>query len=283
MENLRSTYRLNNSVQIPKMGFGTWQLSDGDEAYNAVLSAIRAGYRHIDTAAMYGNEKSVGAAIKDSGVDRESLFITSKLPNSAHGYLPAREAFIESLKNLGLQYLDMYLIHWPNPMRNRSNWKQANRDSWKALEELFYNGKIRAIGVSNFRAHHLDALFESAVVIPAVNQIRLCPGDEDTKTVRYCRDQNILLEAYSPLGSGLALEVPLIQQLAKAYKKSPSQICLRWSLQNGYLPLPKTTSPERMTENADVFDFELVGPDMLDIAELKDCSGHAGDPDKVEW
>ncbi|NMP37502.1 MAG: aldo/keto reductase [Clostridiales bacterium] len=283
MENLRSTYRLNNSVQIPKMGFGTWQLSDGDEAYNAVLSAIRAGYRHIDTAAMYGNEKSVGAAIKDSGVDRESLFITSKLPNSAHGYLPAREAFIESLKNLGLQYLDMYLIHWPNPMRNRSNWKQANRDSWKALEELFYNGKIRAIGVSNFRAHHLDALFESAVVIPAVNQIRLCPGDEDTKTVRYCRDQNILLEAYSPLGSGLALEVPLIQQLAKAYKKSPSQICLRWSLQNGYLPLPKTTSPERMAENADVFDFELVGPDMLDIAELKDCSGHAGDPDKVEW
>lgn len=283
MENLKSTYRLNNSVQIPKIGFGTWQIKEGEDAYNAVLSAIKAGYRHIDTAAMYGNEKSVGEAIRDSGVAREELFVTSKLPNSAHGYKAARDSFVESLKLLGLQYLDLYLIHWPNPMRNRNNWKQANCDTWKAFEELFYSGKVRAMGVSNFRPHHLDALLESAMIIPAVNQIRLCPGDEDSKTVRYCRDHNILLEAYSPLGSGLALGVELVQQLARAYNKTPSQICLRWSLQNGYLPLPKTTDPERMAENAQVFDFEIVGPDMLDLAGLRDCSGHAGDPDKVEW
>jgi len=190
-------YLLNNGVGIPVLGFGTWKAQDGEEAYQATLAALKAGYRHIDTAAIYKNEESVGRAIKDSGIPREELFITTKLWNDIHTYEEAQEAFAASMERLGLDYLDLYLIHWPNPKPLRENdaWKKRNAEVWRAMEDLYNLGKIRAIGVSNFLPHHLEALLETARMTPAVNQIRLAPGVYQTEAINFCREHEILLEA----------------------------------------------------------------------------------------
>lgn len=197
-------YQLNNGVEIPVLGFGTWKAQDGEEAYQAVLTALEAGYRHIDTAAVYKNEGSVGSAIKDSGIPREELFITTKLWNGNHTYEETQGAFARSLERLGLDYLDLYLIHWsnPKPLREQEAWKERNREVWRAMEDLYREGKIRAIGVSNFLPHHLEPLLETARILPAVNQIRLAPGVYQAETVDYCRKHNILLEAWGPSVKG---------------------------------------------------------------------------------
>jgi diketogulonate reductase-like aldo/keto reductase len=283
MKALTDCYKLSNGVKIPCIGFGTWQTPNGDVAVSSVLSAIEAGYRHIDTAQGYGNEESVGIALKKSGIDRKELFITSKLTTSEHGYEKTLTAFEGTMKKLDMDYLDLFLIHWPNPIAFRNNWQEANAGSWKAFEELYNAGRIRSIGISNFHPHHIKELMKTATIAPMVNQIRLCPGDTQDEVVDYCRSLNILLEAYSPLGVGKIFEVPEMQALAKKYGKSIAQVCIRWSLQRGYLPLPKSVTPVRIKENAEVFDFELEATDVQLIADLKGCVGYSADPDTITW
>ena len=283
MNSLTDCYKLSNGVEIPCIGFGTLQTPDGDVCVSSVLSAIEAGYRHIDTAQGYGNEESVGLAVKKSGIDRKDLFITSKLTNSEHGYERTLAAFEETMKKLDMDYLDLYLIHWPNPIAFRDHWQEANAGTWKAFEELYKAGRIRAIGISNFRPHHIEELMKTATVAPMVNQIRLCPGETQDEVVDYCRSHNIQLEAYSPLGVGKIFEVPEMKALAEKYGKSIAQICIRWSLQRGYLPLPKSVTPSRIKENTQVFDFELEAADVQLIADLKGCVGYSSDPDTTTF
>ena len=281
--NTMETYTLSNNLKIPVIGFGTWQTPNDDTGVNAVLAALEAGYRHIDTAQGYGNEASVGKAVRMSGIPREEIFITSKLTNSMHGYDNTISSFEQTLKELGTDYVDMFLIHWPNPIKFRDTWQKTNAETWKAFEELYDSGKIRAIGISNFRRHHIEELMKTAKIKPMVNQIRLCPGDTQEELVGYCREQGILLEAYSPLGTGKIFAVPEMQKIADKYGKSIAQICIRWSLQNGFLPLPKSVTAERIKENLDVFGFELEDADMKTIAGLKGCVGLARDPDVTEF
>ena len=276
-------YTLSNNVKIPVIGFGTWQTPNDDTGVNAVLSALKAGYRHIDTAQGYGNESAVGKAVKLSGIPRGDIFITSKLTNSMHGYDNTMTSFEQTLRDLGTDYVDMFLIHWPNPLQYRETWQQTNAETWKAFEELYEAGKIRAIGISNFRRHHIDELMKTAKIPPAVNQIRLCPGDTQDDLVAYCKERDILLEAYSPLGTGKIFSVPQMRETAEKYGKSIAQICIRWSLQNGFLPLPKSMNSDRITENLDVFGFELSDEDMKMIAGLTGCVGFSNDPDKTNW
>ncbi|MDR2650304.1 MAG: aldo/keto reductase [Clostridiales bacterium] len=283
MKSLTDCHKLSNGVEIPCIGFGTWQTPDGDVCVSSVKEAIAAGYRHIDTAQGYGNEESVGAAVKESGVSREKLFITSKLNNSEHGYDKTLAAFEETMKKLDMDYLDLFLIHWPNPVAFRDNWREANAGTWQAFEELYKTKRIRSIGVSNFRPHHIDELMKTAVIAPMVNQIRLCPGDTQDEVVDYCRSKNMLLEAYSPLGVGKIFEVPEMKALAEKYGKSIAQICIRWSLQRGYLPLPKSVTPARIRENADVFGFELDAADVRFIADMKGVVGYSFDPDQTTF
>ncbi len=283
MKSLTDGYKLSNGVEIPCIGFGTWQTPNGDVAVSSVLSAIESGYRHIDTAQGYGNEESVGIAVKKSGIDRKELFITSKLTNSEHGYDRTLAAFEDTMKKLDMDYLDLFLIHWPNPIAFRNNWKDANAGSWKAFEELYKAGRIRAIGVSNFHQHHIEAILETATVAPMVNQIRLCPGDTQDELVNYCRLKGMILEAYSPLGVGKIFDVPEMQELSKKYGKSIAQICIRWSLQRGYLPLPKSVTPARIKDNTEVFNFELEAIDVQLIADLKGCVGYSANPDTTTW
>jgi len=279
MKSLTDCYKLSNGVEIPCIGFGTFQTPDGDVCVSAVIDAVEAGYRHIDTARIYGNEKGVGDAVKKCGVPREDLFITSKLWNEDRGYERTLEAFDETMENLGMDYLDLFLIHWPNPIAFRNNWQEANASAWKAMEELYNKKRIRAIGISNFHPHHMDELMKTAVVTPMVNQIRLCPGDTQDEIVDYCRKKDILIQAYSPFGTGKIFEIPEMNTLAAKYGKSIAQICVRWCLQRGYNPLPKSVTKARIIENADVFGFELEASDVEMMANMKGCIGYSTDPD----
>jgi diketogulonate reductase-like aldo/keto reductase len=283
MKSLKDCFKLSNGVDIPCVGFGTFRTPDGDVCVTAVLDAINAGYRHIDTARAYGNEESVGEAVKKCGVPRSELFITTKLNNPVRGYEKTIDAFNDSLNNLGLDYLDLYLIHWPNPLQYRDNWQKFNAESWRAFEELYNAKHIRSIGISNFLPHHIDALMKTAVIPPMVNQIRLCPGDTQDETVAYCRSKNILLQAYSPFGAGLIFDVPEMKDLAEKYGKTIAQICVRWCLQRDYLPLPKSITLKRIIENADVFDFELEASDVQMISDMKGCVGYHKDPDTTQF
>ncbi len=283
MKSITDTYTLSNGVKIPVVGFGTWQVQDGSVARDAVLAALRAGYRHIDTAQAYGNEQSVGEGIRLSGVPREDIFLTSKLANPIRGYQETLDAVENSLRKLGTKYADLFLLHWPRPAAFKDNWEEKNAQSWRAFEELYHQGKLKAIGISNFHPHHIDALLKTAKVAPMVNQIRLAPGDTQDEVAAYSRDKGMLLEAYSPLGVGRVFEVPEMQALAEKYGKSIAQIALRWSLQRGYLPLPKSITPQRIKENTRLFDFELSPEDVDTIANLKGCVGYSSDPDNISW
>lgn len=283
MKSLTDGYKLSNGVEIPCIGFGTWQTPNGDVAVSSVFGALEAGYRHIDTAQMYGNEESVGIAVKKSGIDRSDIFITTKLSNSVRGYRQTLDAVEQSLKKLDTAYIDLFLIHWPNPVKFRDRWQEANAETWRALEELYDAGRIRSIGISNFRPHHIEELMKTAKIAPMVNQIRLCPGDTQDEVVDYCRARGMLLEAYSPLGVGKIFEVPEMRKLAEKYGKSVAQICIRWSLQRGYLPLPKSVTPSRIRENTEVFDFELSPEDVRLIADMKGVVGYAADPDTTNF
>lgn len=274
-------FKLQNGVPIPSLGFGTWQIPDGDETYNAVKEALSAGYRHIDTAAAYKNEKSVGKAVKDSGIKREEIFVTSKLWNKDRGYESTLKAFEKTMKNLELEYLDLYLIHWP--AAKGDDWKEINADTWRAMEELYHAGKIKAIGVSNFLKHHLEALMEKAKITPLVNQIEFHPGQMQKETYDFCQQKNIQVEAWSPLGSGKMLKNEHLMKIAEKYGKSVAQVCIRWSLQNNVLPLPKSVTPERIKQNREVFDFTLDEKDMKAINDMPYSGGSGLDPDKVNF
>lgn len=276
-------YILNNSYEIPTIGFGTWQTPEGDVAYQSVLDALEAGYRHIDTAAIYGNEISVGKAIKDSNLKREDIFLTSKLWNSNHSYEKAKDAIKESLVKLDVDYLDLYLIHWPNPKEYRDNWQEANAEAWLAMEEAVEEGLIKSIGVSNFHPHHLDALLESAHIKPVVNQIYLSPSDQQKEIVEYNKKHNILSQAYSPLGTGTILNDEELKEIANKYNKSVAQLAIRWSLQKGFNPLPKSVNKSRIYENIDVFDFEISAEDMSRIDQKEGIGKEAADPDTVDF
>jgi len=280
---LTDTYELNNGVKIPIVGFGTWQTPDGDVAEKSVEEAIAAGYRHIDTAFAYGNEKSVGKGIKDSGVARDQLWVTSKLTGNDHGYENTKKAIDKSLSNLGLDYLDLFLIHWPNPIAYRDSWEKTNADTWRAMEEAQKAGKLRTIGVSNFRPKHLDALLKTATVTPQVNQIFLNPSDLQPEVVAYNDAHDILSEAYSPLGTGKIFAVDELKTMSEKYSKTVAQVVLRWSLQHGFLPLPKSVHEARIIENTKLFDFEIDEADMKTIDGLRGVAGLATDPDTITW
>lgn len=282
---LKDTYTLSDGVEIPIVGFGTWQMANDDNTADIIEHAINVGYRHIDTAAVYGNEESVGLGIQraiDKGVvTREELFITTKLWNDDQTYDLAKKALDDSLERLNLDYVDLYLIHWPNPVKYRENWQEANAESWRAMEEEQAAGKIRTLGVSNFMPRHLKPLLESANVMPTVNQIYLNPSDMQPEAVSENKKHNILTEAYSPLGTGDIFDIEELSDLAKKYNKTKAQIVLRWSLQHGFLPLPKTKTMSRVEENADLFDFEISEEDMKIIDGFKGRAGEGQDPDTI--
>ena len=277
-------YQLNNRNKIPAIGFGTYKAQE-DEGIAAVKKAIETGYRLIDTAAKHENEEAVGKAIKQSGIAREELMITTKLWRENLGYESTKKAFETSLAKLDLDYIDLYLIHWPANAKNYENWQKANNDSWRAMEELVKEGKIKNIGVSNFWPEHLEPLLEAAEIKPVINQIEFHPGYWQPELTRYCKENNILIEAWSPLARGKVFESEEIKAIAKKYNKSVAQICLRWILEHNALIIPKSSTPERIEDNFDIFDFQLNAEDIKTIDNLPQM-GFSGElpnhwPDRV--
>jgi len=281
--NLESTYTLRDGIKIPVLGFGTWQMPNDEHITKVVENAINVGYRHIDTATDYGNEESVGRGIKNSGVPREELFVTTKLHNRDHTYEKAKAAIDESLRLLDMDYIDLYLIHWPNPLQYRDHWQEANAESWRAMVEAQKAGKIRTLGVSNFMPHHLEALLETAEVQPTVNQLLLNPSEMQPDAVAANDKYEILSEAYSPLGTGKIFEIEELNELAEKYEKTVAQVVLRWSLEHGFLPLPKTSTLSRAAENADIFDFTIEDADMKLIDSLEGRAGRMESPDEKPY
>lgn len=271
---LTDTFTLSNGTKIPCVGFGTWQSANGQECYNAVLSALECGYRHIDTAEGYGNEESVGKAIKDflatGKCSRKDLYITSKLHNNFHSYEEAKAAIEKSLSDLQLDYIDLFLVHWPNPIKTRATWQKSNAEAWKAMEEAVDNGKIISLGLSNFQQHHIEELLKTARIKPVVNQIKFCPGINQPEVVKYSRSQKMVIEAYSPMGTGAIFGNEQMTKIARNHNKTVAQVCIEYVLQNDILPLPKSVTPERIKSNTEVFDFELTSEECKIISELKD-------------
>ncbi len=268
--------QLNDGYSIPQLGFGVFKV-DPTETERIVTDALEIGYRHIDTARIYGNEEGVGRAVADSGVSREELFITTKIWNDDHGTQSAFDAFDASLERLGLDYVDLYLIHWPTPAQDRYV------ETWRALEAIRESGRVRSIGVSNFLVPHLQRLFDETAVVPAVDQIELHPAHQQPETAAFAADHGIAVEAWGPLGQGKypLLELPEIVGPAAVHGKSPAQVVLRWHLQRGYIVFPKTTSRARMAQNFDVFDFELSDDEMQTISALEREGRGGSHPDSV--
>lgn len=259
-------FTLSNGVKIPCIGYGTWKTEDGAQTRDSVAAAISCGYRHVDTAFAYGNEVSVGEGIRASGVAREDIFLTTKHWVTFRGYEATVATFEDSLKNLGTDYVDLYLIHWPAVEKVTPEWKELNASTWAGFEKLYKDGKIRAIGVSNFEQKHLEALGEYAEIMPMVNQIEFHPGYSQLELAKYCQNKGILVQAWSPLGSGAVLSDEGLAAMAGKYGKSVAQLCIRYALQHDVLPLPKSLKPQRIAANAEVFDFEI---DEEDIAVLE--------------
>jgi diketogulonate reductase-like aldo/keto reductase len=249
---IEDTVTLANGKKIPLLGFGVWKMKEGKETEDAVATALTHGYRHIDTARLYANERSVGDAVRNSGIPREDIFITTKLWPS--DYLRPEKGLTESLESLGLSYVDLYLIHWPIPLMPKK--------VWQTLEDAYERGLVRAIGVSNYSQSDIEKVLEYAKVVPMVNQVEFNPKNYDPKLLAYCKDKNIVVEAYSPLGQGSLLHNSVVLQIASEYKKTPAQILIRYSLEHGTVPLPKSSNPERIKENAEVFDFSISPKDM---------------------
>ncbi|MEE0420224.1 MAG: aldo/keto reductase [Lachnospiraceae bacterium] len=274
-------FKLLNGVTIPKIGFGTYKSVEGEDK-ETILRALRCGYRHLDTAAFYGNEEILGKSLRESGIPRDELFITSKIWRDDLGYDRARKSFEDSLQRLGTDYLDLCLIHWPKSGPGDEEWRKKDRETWKALEELYLAGRVRAIGVSNFLPHHLLNLMESASVVPMVDQLEFHPGYIQKAAVDFCQKHGILVEAWSPIGRGRVLEEPLLLELARSYGKTPAQICLRFALQCNVLPLPKSSSEERMRENMKVFDFTISQEDIYRIMTLPQVGWSGEHPDREQ-
>ncbi|WP_179351798.1 aldo/keto reductase [Winogradskyella vidalii] len=258
---------LNDGNNIPIVGFGTYKATEQD-GIDSVKHALLNGYRLIDTAAVYGNEEAVGKGIKASGVSRDEIYVTTKLWRENLGYESAKEELEKSLKRLDLDYIDLYLIHWPANAKNYDKWQEANAESWKAMEELQAEGKIKSIGVSNFFEEHLDTLFKTANVKPALNQIEFHPGYWQKELVNYCKKQNIVVESWSPLARGKVFENEELKAIAKAHNTTVAKVCLRWVIQHDVIVIPKSTTEERIESNIKLFDFELSDEEMKQINEL---------------
>ena len=269
MPALTDTFTLSNGVTIPKIGFGTWQIPDGPETYDSVRAALDAGYRHVDTARAYGNEASVGRAVRDSGIPREEIFITTKCPAEVKDAEGARHAFDRSIELLDLGPIDLYLIHAPWPWNAiGSDHRAGNIEVWKVFEEVYEAGRTRSIGVSNFQVADLESLIDATEVVPHADQIRWFVGNTQPETTAFCQEHDILVEGYSPLATGRLLDNADIAEIADKYGKSVAQVSLRYLLQKDILPLPKSTTPSRIVENADV-DFELSAEDVAALDALK--------------
>lgn len=273
-KSLKDTTTLNNGVEMPWVGLGVFMMQDGKEASDAVRWAVEAGYRSIDTAAVYKNEKAVGQGIKDSGVDRSKLFVTSKVWNSDLGYESTLKAFQSSLKRLKLDYLDLYLIHWPV--------EGKYKDSWKALEKLYKDGYVRSIGLSNFHENHIEDILSVAEVIPQVDQIECHPKLNQKELIKYTKKHRIQFEAWSPLMHGELLMDKTIVQIAHKYKKTPAQLLIRWDLENGLVTIPKTSKKDRIESNANVFDFTIEEEDKKILDSMNDGSRWGPDPDDFD-
>ncbi|MCD4826882.1 MAG: aldo/keto reductase [Acholeplasmataceae bacterium] len=270
MKVLTQTYELSNGVKIPKIGFGTWQVPSGEIAYDSVMMALKNGYRHIDTAEAYQNEASVGKAVKDSKIPREEIFVTSKLHSHIKSYEGAKEAFNKTLEALGFDYLDLFLIHAPWPWNEMGkDCREGNVEAFKAMIELYEAGKIKSIGVSNFSPADIDNIIEHLNFVPHVNQIAYFVGHNQVETDLYCKEKNILIEAYSPLAIGHALKNPIVIKMAKDYEKTPAQILIRYCLEKGTLPLPKSTHESRIIENSQV-DFSIKKEDLDILDQIDD-------------
>jgi len=268
---IKDTLTLRNGVVIPLLGFGTWQIKDGEEAYASTLAALAAGYRHIDTAAAYRNESSIGRAIKDSGIPRGQLFITTKLESHLKNYEQTFVEFEQSRQRLGLDYIDLYLIHAPWPWsewQTNPDYSQGNISAWKAMEKLYHEKKVRSIGVSNFEISHLEKLFQGIDLLPHVNQIALWIGRPQKALRAYCQEKEIAIEAYSPLATGRIFKLELLQTLAKKYKRTPAQIAIRFTVELGAITLPKSTNPSRIIENGEL-NFKLERDDLIALLELE--------------
>ena len=268
---------LNNGQSIPQLGFGVFQIEPKDTV-EAVSTAFQVGYRHIDTAEMYGNEKEVGEAVAKSGLDRAEVFVTSKLANDAHRPDDARRAFDASLEALGFDYLDLFLIHWPLPTRYDGDFVST----WQTLEEFYREGRARSIGVSNFQPHHLRRLHEATEITPAVDQIEVHPFLTQDDVRAFCAEHQIAVEAWSPIGQGAVLDDPAIGSIAQRVGKTPAQVVLRWHIQRGDIIFPKSVTPSRIKENFQIFDFELLDGDVAEISALNKNQRTGPDHDKFD-
>ncbi|WP_456275023.1 aldo/keto reductase [Bacillus sp. AK031] len=275
MTNLQSTLKLHTGVEIPYVGLGVYQMKDRDEAVSAIKTAIDLGYRSIDTASVYKNEESVGHAVRESGVHRKDLFITSKVWNKEQGFDSTLRAFENSLERLGMDYLDLYLVHWP--VEGKYN------ETWKALERLYDEGMVKAIGVSNFQQHHLEDLMKGASEKPVINQVELHPRLSQEPLREYCQENAIAVEAWSPIARGNLLDEPTLNHIAGKYNKTAAQIILRWHLQNGTVIIPKSVNPGRIKENSEIFDFNLSLEDVTQINGLNMNERFGPDPDNFDF
>ncbi|HPD08211.1 MAG TPA: aldo/keto reductase [Methanomassiliicoccales archaeon] len=265
--------RLNNGVEVPALGLGTYKLV-GEAAYAPVRAALGCGYRHIDTASFYENEEAVGRAVRESGVPREEVFITSKVWNTEQGFEETLNAFDRTLQRLGMDYLDLYLVHWPVPGKRL--------ETYRALERLYEEGRVRAIGVSNFTVRHLEELYGACQVMPAVNQVEMSPFLYQKELLEHCRGRNLLVTAFSPLARGQALGDPVLAEVAARHRRSPAQVMIRWCLQKGMAVIPRSADPAHIKENADVFDFSLDEEDMARLDLLHTGLRTTTDPDIYE-
>ncbi len=269
MNSVQDRYTMNDGRTVPCVGFGTWKTPDGDETYASVMKAFEVGYRYVDTASYYGNEASVGKAVRNCGIPREELFVATKLYTEE----PSEQTFVSeimgSMERLALDYVDLLLIHWPYSQRlHPKDWKELNALEWQVMERMVEKGLVKSIGVSNFSPKYLEALLESAKILPVVNQIEHHPGIAQPETVTWCQEHHIVVQGWSPLGSGQVLADPVLGEIAAKYGKSPAQICLRWAVQKGALPLPKGITEEQLAENMQIFDFAITEEDMCAIAQF---------------
>lgn len=272
---------LSNGLQLPKVGYGTYRTT-GPEGSAVVAQALEVGYRLLDTASFYGNEADVGEGVRRSGLSRNQVLLTSKAWRDEMGYDQIRAAFDRSCRRLGTDYLDLYLLHWPRVPYSDPDWKAHNAESWRALEELYRAGRVRAIGVSNFLPEHLEALLETAEICPMVDQMEYHPGWNQPETVAWCRAHGVLVQAWSPMGRRRVLEHPLVLELAAKYGLTPAQLCIRFAVDNGVLPLPKSGNRERMAENLDVFATALSAEDLARLNAMEPAGWSGQDPRKAD-
>lgn len=275
------SYILNNNLEIPNIAFGTWKFPNNDETTEIIKNAINSGYRYIDTAKAYENELYVGKGIKESGIDRKEIIVGGKLWNDDRGYKNIIEACKETIRKLGCDYLDIYLVHWPASKAVHEDWKEINLETWEAMEKLYELGLVKAIGVCNFKKNQLVELIKDIKIKPMINQIEFHPGFMQEETLNYCKEQNILVEAWSPLGSGKLIKKEQLKEIANKYNKDVAQICIKWCLQNGVLPIPKTSDVERMKSNLNVFDFEISNEDMDYLNNLPYLCGSGLDSETI--